>query len=554
MEQNQFFLHNKSGNGLINNLKVLYAEDGDSTLPPRRIHLRHSIVATKQRLEVNLELGFVANIILDWTVKFPFSSLFRDVISLAGNLISWQTTGGCRQTHQPRTTFSHTVVTQTCFYLFVRVYSRRLTSMHLHGSGHEAHCLRFAKRKKTFTPHPRRAMSYTLQDPTPRTGTPSSPFPESVFQQPEQPCKDQQLQQSGALKELPPSSRTRDTNCTTWSDEHVLPDREDCRAIMMIERVGKFYVFPFCSGLRYESATIHCQCARTSCRTQILAITYLSSLVLFFLRSHSWISKDWTVCDGEIRAASHDSWSSRQSALIGKENSRDVLSSWKWEMFPRFPRLQYWVSLAVQVCVGQPALRLLSMSNQYRRTLAGIWSVPWIIVDRARSDKSEKMFVVSRTSTWQYVPNELDLSSWEIQLVDESVFSPYFVQFCHPIVGWIWVRNSDTQWRIWEHVNVHTYQCVYWVIEQWNSWPTKSVRVLRNLHVVRIVAVVWCLRACICRCTDCINPSVLGNLLFIATRLKCSWSLLSQNKAHNKPLVNWLQIATLSRKSWTRWG
>ena len=61
-----------------------------------------------------------------------------------------------------------------------------------------------AFRPKTFTPHPRRAMSSTLQNLTPRTGTPSSPFPESVFQQFEQPCEDQRPQQSGALTELPP--------------------------------------------------------------------------------------------------------------------------------------------------------------------------------------------------------------------------------------------------------------------------------------------------------------------------------------------------------------
>ena len=47
-------------------------------------------------------------------------------------------------------------------------------------------------------------MSYTLQNLTPRTGTLSSPFPDSVFQQPEQPCEDQRPQQSGALTEFPP--------------------------------------------------------------------------------------------------------------------------------------------------------------------------------------------------------------------------------------------------------------------------------------------------------------------------------------------------------------
>ena len=61
-----------------------------------------------------------------------------------------------------------------------------------------------ALRPKTFTPHPHRAMSYTLQNLTPRTGTPSPPFPESVLQRAEQPCEDQRPQQCGALTELPP--------------------------------------------------------------------------------------------------------------------------------------------------------------------------------------------------------------------------------------------------------------------------------------------------------------------------------------------------------------
>ena len=36
----------------------------------------------------------------------------------------------------------------------------------------------------------------------------------------------------------------RETRHTTWSGEHVLPDREDLRAIMMVERVGQADVFP----------------------------------------------------------------------------------------------------------------------------------------------------------------------------------------------------------------------------------------------------------------------------------------------------------------------
>ena len=65
-ETNQSSLHNKSGNGLINNLKASkktntdlnLAQDGDSTLPPgRRIHLRHrtgSRAATGRQIEAGI--------------------------------------------------------------------------------------------------------------------------------------------------------------------------------------------------------------------------------------------------------------------------------------------------------------------------------------------------------------------------------------------------------------------------------------------------------------------------------------------------------------------
>ena len=70
-------------------------------------------LATKQRLEVKSRLGFVANIILDWTINFSF--LFRDVISLAGNLMY-------RAPHL----LMHSCCTDV-FLLVVRVYSHTLT-------------------------------------------------------------------------------------------------------------------------------------------------------------------------------------------------------------------------------------------------------------------------------------------------------------------------------------------------------------------------------------------------------------------------------------------
>ena len=92
-----------------------------------------------------------------------------------------------------------------------------------------------AFRPKTFTPHSLRAMSYTLQNLTPRTGTPSSPFPESVFLQSEQPCGDQLPQQSGALTEISPltgyelNGIAEDRNCRHFTGDGQFTEHEDLR-------------------------------------------------------------------------------------------------------------------------------------------------------------------------------------------------------------------------------------------------------------------------------------------------------------------------------------
>ena len=56
-----------------------------------------------------------------------------------------------------------------------------------------------------------------------------------------------------------------------------------------------------------------------------------------------------------LLCASHDSGSSRQSALICLVNSKLVVSSWTREMCLPLSRLQYFVSLAGQVCVSRSA-------------------------------------------------------------------------------------------------------------------------------------------------------------------------------------------------------
>ena len=61
-------------------------------------------------------------------------------------------------------------------------------------------------------------MSCSLQNLTPRTSTPSSPFPEPVFQHSEQPCEDQRPQQRGALTETPPLAG--------YEPNHIVEDQD----------------------------------------------------------------------------------------------------------------------------------------------------------------------------------------------------------------------------------------------------------------------------------------------------------------------------------------
>ena len=115
-ETNLSLLHNKSGNGLINNLKASknvitdlnLVENDDSTLPPRRrIHLRHR-TGSRAATESQIESGIRGKHHHGLNSNF---SLFRAVISLAGNLISWQSAEGVdRHTYRAEHIFSCTVV------------------------------------------------------------------------------------------------------------------------------------------------------------------------------------------------------------------------------------------------------------------------------------------------------------------------------------------------------------------------------------------------------------------------------------------------------------
>ena len=119
----------------------------------------------------------------------------------------------CRQTHLYRA--PHFLMHSCCAVSFVVLLSEcsTLISMHLHGSRLK-HI--FVSHLKTL--HTHRAMFYTVQTLTPRSGTPSSPFPEPAFQDPEQPCQDPRPQQCSAL--------TEPTPLTGYEPNPIVEDRE----------------------------------------------------------------------------------------------------------------------------------------------------------------------------------------------------------------------------------------------------------------------------------------------------------------------------------------
>ena len=79
-----------------------------------------------------------------------------------------------------------------------------------------------AFRPETFAPHHRRAMSYTLQNLTPRTGTTSSiSLPASRTT-----CEDRRPQLSGALTELPPPTGYEQPRFTGYEPNWIAEDRD----------------------------------------------------------------------------------------------------------------------------------------------------------------------------------------------------------------------------------------------------------------------------------------------------------------------------------------
>ena len=131
-----------------------------------------------------------------------------------------------RHTYRAPHFLMHSCCAVSFVVLLSECTSRTLISMHLHGSRLK-HI--FVSHLKTL--HTHRAMFYTVQTSTPRTGTPSSPFPEPVFQHSEQPCQAPRPQQRGALTEPTPpteneeekeSWQERDQMAARWDEEQKL--------------------------------------------------------------------------------------------------------------------------------------------------------------------------------------------------------------------------------------------------------------------------------------------------------------------------------------------
>ena len=72
---------------------------------------------------------------------------------------------------------------------------------------------------------------------------------------------------------------------------------------------------------------------------------------------------------------------------------------------------------------------------EHRQEHKAILKSLWIDPDQV----TLKMFSMSirLARTWWCVPNELNVSGCQVQFFVKSVFVPYFIQCCCPIVGWI---------------------------------------------------------------------------------------------------------------------
>ena len=119
-------------------------QDGDTIFLPRRIRFRHhhhNQAATGSQLGAGIRGEHHPGL-----NSFFLLQLCRDVIFACRKFDLLAIDGGVQTAHLPRTTFSCTVVAQSRCSLVCQSVQSHVDPMHLHGSSHEAHCLRFAQK------------------------------------------------------------------------------------------------------------------------------------------------------------------------------------------------------------------------------------------------------------------------------------------------------------------------------------------------------------------------------------------------------------------------
>ena len=198
-------------------------------------------------------------------------------------------------------------------------------------------------------------------------------------------------------------------------------------------------------------------------------------------------------------------------------------------LVPKRSSLSAWTSPKtlplLQRCVNL-ALHFFSVPNQYRWALKRIWSVT----------DCDIVSDVNRTNTWWYVPSELNIWSWQIQLVRKihvlSTLRPVLLPDYWMDLG---SRDSDTERRVWEHVNF--VKKINVAAGSFGEVILDQREVCQSCLTFMLYALLLSTGACTCRCKDCINAWGFGKLLFVATRLKCAWSLLDQDEPNKQSVA-----------------
>ena len=217
VETNLFIQSNKSNRSAINSLKALMNTIIDlKLLQDGRYYpssTAHSSSSSSSRWQPSSDLRSTWNWdsceSSSWSEQWICSLTVPEwvIFSLAGNLISWQSTAGANSTPSAHTFFSCTVCQRACPSLLSQLYSHLVTWRHTLtprtrvAQGITEHSVSVL-RQKTVTP--RRAVSYvTPHLITPSTGTPSSHVLHAPVNE-HKPCGDPRCNPSGALAEPRP--------------------------------------------------------------------------------------------------------------------------------------------------------------------------------------------------------------------------------------------------------------------------------------------------------------------------------------------------------------